>query len=650
MPDSPPEQRPGIDRGTVTAVSAEELSAAGGANRAAAASPSDVWSWTESRYRKRAVALLFVNLLLYCGLCAFTHWLHVARLFEFEWSSYVEPLRFWGPQTQNLYDFVLFPISVDQTPIHGIVIGLLMAAIVAVPISVSLLYRLAAALPFCAAVFVFAHMPWMAITLAGSCILAAVRPFRMSFRYGSALLAMLPVLLYLYLATRGAAESMSASIPPERKLLQNYPWLLAILAACTMLALIIFIARIVHYRPGAVAPVIAVMFATPAILFHLYVGADQLTYRLLEADYGPRSPRFEPVQDATEAVLDLVRRRAEHGIDHDAQMAVLQALSSERPAEQLGAIRQRIAQQLLIRLLKSRHRAYDACRGFIADYPTSRYVPAVLFIQARALDTRLDEVRFLGDNVRRELYTDFPHVQSEPVWARLLTQYPDTPWALAAGLRVAQLRLRKGDAGGALAALNSVDAARRAVVAGRREPGRKGPVGPAGTALDFEPEPYLFEIDRLRELIEHNAAGGDPAEAVQPLQALAALDPHRPGYRDQLRRLASQYAGTRLHDNLVERWAGAATDRAERARLLEAYVAMADQYRDRDALPEALFELGDLEVQPPGVGAEKSRERGIARFQTIVDEHGGTCWARLAAERLLMLVPQSGATQPAGGP
>ncbi len=210
----------------------------------------DVWSWTARKYRIRASVLLIINFLLFCGLCVFTHWLHFAKLFDFTLPPYLEALRFWGPQTQNLSDFVLFPISVDQMPVYGVVIGLVVASLVAVPISVAIVYRIPAAVPFILAVAILAHLPWLAITLVGSCILAAARPFRMPFRYSSALLAMLPILLYLYMSTRGATETLGASISPERKLLLTGPWLLAILAACTMLAGIIFIARLVNYRPG----------------------------------------------------------------------------------------------------------------------------------------------------------------------------------------------------------------------------------------------------------------------------------------------------------------------------------------------------------------------------------------------------------------
>jgi len=594
----------------------------------------NVWSWTQRKYRVRAVLLLVLNLVLYCGLCIFTHWLHVGQPFQFTLSAYLEPLRFWGPQTQNLYDFILYPIRVDQTPVYGVIIGLLFAAIVAVPISVAILYRFRNALPFCAAVLVFAHLPWMALTLAGSCILASVKPFRMSFRYGSALLGMLPVLLYLYLATRGTTESLGASFSPERKLLLAAPWLLAILAACTMLAVIIFIARIVNYRPDAVSPVMAVMFATPAILFHAYIGVDELAYRVLEQEYGPRSKRFEPVQDASDRIRAYVHEWTNPDRAAEPQRATLLAIWGADPQEQ-AAVKHLISNRLFLELLHDRQAAYEACREFIADHPTSRFVPEVLYIQARALDTRLDELRLVGKSAQRELYTDFPHVQSEAVWTNLLTQYPHSPFAVAAGLRVAQLRLRRGDVDGALRALGQAIARAeektdpRALPSPRRE-----------TTLDFEPEPYVAEALRLRELILANR--DDPRYGVAPLCELAALDPHRPGYRDQLALLAARYPDSLLYDNIAVRWACAAPDRKQRAEKLAACI---ENFPDGDALPEALFQRAELETQTREPGEEAQRARGLARFRELATRFGHTEWGKRAAERLRMVEPRPSTTQ-----
>jgi hypothetical protein len=596
----------------------------------------DVWSRTSYKYCSRAGALLLVNLILFCGLCVFTHWLHMASALDFSPAAYYEPLQFWGSQTQNLYDFILFPISVDQTPIHGVVIGLLFAAIVAVPISVSILYRFHNALPFVAAVLVFAHLPWMALTLVGSCVLAAVRPFRMSFRFGSALVGMLPVLLYLYLATRGPGDPLAASISPERKLLLAGPWLLAILGACTMMAAIIFIARLVNYRPGAVAPVIAVMFATPAILFHAYVGVDELHYRVLESKYGPRSERFEPVQDATDTILALLHHWTTPGVDREPRRSALLAIWSADPEEQFG-LKQRISRRLLLDLMDDRREAFEACKNFIADHPTSRYVPNALFMQARALDTRLDERTLVGESAQRELYTGFPHVESEPIWTNLLKQYPNSPLAIAARLRVAQLRLRKGDADGAVAALTPPPVSADSARGPDTQPGERPLLHtqPPEASLGFEPDQDLFEAARLRELILANR--DDPQYGIAPLQALAGLDPHRRGYRDQLQRLAHQYRDSLLVDNLVVRWASATSDRTERAAKL---LACSARFPTGDALPEAMFELADLESQAFGPDDEARRNTGIARMREIVLRFGQSCWAQRARERLRILDPK----------
>lgn len=597
----------------------------------------DVWSWTERKYRIRATVLLLVNLVLFCGLCVFTHWLHVGRAFQFTVESYVRPFRFWGPQTQNLYDFLRYPVSVEQTPMYGVVIGLLVASIVAVPISVAIVYRLRCAVPFCAAVAIFAHMPWMALTLAGSCILASVPPFRMKFRYGSALLGLVPVLFYLLLATRGPTEEQSATISPEQMLLQIGPWLLAILAACLMLAIVIFMARVVNYRPGPIAPVMAVMFATPTILFHQYVGVDELAYRVLEVNYGPRAKRFEAVQDVTHEVVDFFLRQAERGFGGAARVAMLQALSSERPAEQIAAVKHRISNRLLLTLMRDRHEAYEACDEFLADHLESRYIPAVLFIQARALDTRLDELRFVRDKTQRELYTDFPHVQSESVWLSLLSEYPNSPLAIAAGLRVAQLRLRRGDAAGALDALERCTVVLDSPGAPATQMSESPLLQPQTpeVSLGFDPEPYRFEARRLHELIQANLHEVDETpRGIEPLRALARLDPHRPEYRDQLRRLAHRFQDARLYPNLVVRWATSHPEPSERTRLLRACVAA---FPDDDALPEALFQLGDLEAV--GGATPEARAAGRATLRRLVEDYPDTCWAELAAKRLRMLAP-----------
>jgi hypothetical protein len=594
----------------------------------------NVWSRVQPKYRVRAVVLLAVNILLFCCLCVFTHWLHVARAFDFSLASYLAPLKFWGEQTQNLNDFVLYPVNVEQTPMHGIVLGLLVASIVAVPISVAILYTFPFALPFIAAVLIFTHMPWMAFTLIWSCMLASVRPFRLSFRFGAGLVGMLPVILYLYLATRGTPQQVGTYASPDQSLALAAPWILAILAGCAMLGVIMLIAHLVRYRPDAIAPVMAVMFAAPAILFARYVGFDEVSYRVLELQYGPRSTCFAP--EVVEELSALLKAGFGDLIRDD----LLGALAGQ--TDSLAAVQQRVRHWLLKRFLSDRAAAYEACRRFIADHPQSRFVPNALYIQGWVLDLRLDVRGSLtaeAGGPRRELYSDYPHVQSEAAWRALLSNYPDSPLSCAARLRLAQLSLRRGEVDQAMALLAELrkSAIRRPqtqaatrriarVVLASREP---------ESSLGFEAEPFLREGRRLEELIAANR--DDPRYGTLPLKLLAELDPRRPGYRTQLLALAARYPDSLLYDNLIVQWAAAEPDRARRASLLE---ACANAFAGGDGAAEALFRLAELQIQWRGEDQQTRRLMGLANLRLLRERYPQTCWADEAAQRLQALQPR----------
>ena len=601
----------------------------------------DVWSRTQPKYHIRATILLLVNLLLYCGLCVFTHWLHFAKPFDFSLSSYLAPARFWGAQTQSLNDFITYPINVEQTPVHGVVLGLLLASMVAVPIVVSILYRFVSALAFVAAVLVLAHMPGMAVTLAGSCILASVRPFRMSFRFGSALLGILPVVLYLYLATRGETDQLVSYASPTEASLLAAPWVLTILAACVMTAIVLLISRLVNYRPGGVAPVVAVMFTAPLILFHVKVGPDEVAYRVLEAEYGPHSQRFEPVEpakDTSEKISVLIQQIAV-GTMKGTPFGPYHPDFLDLWGGNIDALKRPLWTRLLAEFLADRTDVYEACKRFIADHPNSRYVPNVYYIQARILDTRLDRRKFMQNPPRRELYSDFPHVQSAPAWSPLFTQYPESPLSIAAGLRLAQLHLRRGEIDQALERLNAVRQRGAATLdqLSTTQPARGLlHAAPPESSLEFQPKPCLFEAQRLHELVTANR--NDPRYGSGPLEELAALDPHRAQFHRQLLRLAARYPDSLLYDNLVVLWASTLPDQQLRAEKLEACTR---RFPSGDALPEAMFRLADLEIQALGSEDEPRRAGGIERMRALATRFPSTCWGQVAAERLELLEPRA---------
>jgi hypothetical protein len=245
---------------------------------------------------------------------------------------------------------------------------------------------------------------------------------------------------------------------------------------------------------------------------------------------------------------------------------------------------------------------------------------------------RLAERELESAEPRRELYSDFPNVQSEPSWATLFANYPNSPLAAAAGLRLAQLELRGGRTAAARRVLALVDQRGRER---RSVDGSDDSPESVEAGLKYDPAPYRTEARRLAELIELNRA--DPRFGDRPLIDLAGLDPRRSHYRDQLARLAQQYEAALLHDNLIVMWIGAATDLAER-RLL--YADFLERTPGGDARPEALLRLAEIELQLPEGPDGDARARAALRLRAIGKDHPGTVWAEDAL-RLLEVIART---------
>jgi hypothetical protein len=618
-PPEPPDGSPPPDPPRPDGASAGEPRGVAGRRRSEAPYL-DVWSRTEPKYRVRAILLLFVNLGLFCGLCVFTYWLREARLFDFSWDSFVAPAAFWNPNAPSLDDFLTEPISVERTPLHAIVLGLLFGALITVPICIAILYRFPFCLPFVAAVVIFAHMPWFALMLLAGCTLASVRPLRLSFRYGSALVGLLPVLLYLLVAGGRTDATVSASSPAHLTLL-SAPWLLAILAAAAMMAVILQFARLVNYRPGTVAPAVAVMFATPVLLFHAGVGVDELDYRVLERRYGPHSELFAPQQDARPMLFALLRRIVNDPDLLERYESDVLSLSRGEPL----ANPRRLLNYFTLDFQRERSEAYEASRKFVHDYPTSRYVPCVLYLQALVLDTRLDEQQLHRRAPVRSLYSDFPHVQSHELWSELLRRGDSPALMSVAALRSAQHLLRAGQVDAAVAALQTglgADSPETRSAAGR-------PPRPEDS-LHVETDAFRLEARRLLELIEANRGVDGAGDAA--LVELASLDPRRPTYSEQLLNLISGAVAAPLYDNLLVLFANGLPDGAERATAL---ARLAERLPRGDAASEALYRLANLELQAATQqGDPTARRRAIAHLEQVRRLAPQSVWAT-QAERLL---------------
>lgn len=596
--------------------------------------PKDVWSRSGSKYRIRSVVLLAVNVLLFSGVGMFAYWIRSGELFAPAREGYSDILLATftgvGEASVSLGSLLAGPVGVENVPMMIPIVGFLMAALIAIPILVAILYRFWSSIPFIAVVGFIAVMPWLAITLLGSCILASVRPFRTRFRFMSALIALIPTIVYLVLAWNGTHETVVGKIDPVDGIKYVAPWVLAIVAAACVFAVVLSIAEFVDYRPGAVTPLLAIMFGLPVVLFEYHVGRDELYYRLLEQ----LDRSYFAEVDATLSWEQAARRRWEtHPLPRPSWEAVRQVEAEKWQMELASDITPYESE-----LVRHQVELASRCDWFHKQFPDSRYTPNALFLKARALDRRVDLLEFRRSKWIR-FYDEFPSVASQETWRMILRNRPDTLLGAVARERLAHIEAREGYVDRAVDRLAEVLArydGRRQGAAENKNTSqasdtlesvleRESPE----TSLRLSAERLVLQAHQLYDLLTKNR---DPLYDYVPLTGprrsearlwfgLLDLDPRHGSYVRSLKRLSAAYPNAQIEDNIQLEIAKATSDPAERISLLEKLLA---RFPSRDAAAEALLRLS-LSYRQNGQ-LQQSREVA-ARLTT---RYPRSIWARQA--------------------
>ncbi|MFQ5412979.1 MAG: tol-pal system YbgF family protein [Phycisphaerae bacterium] len=602
----------------------------------AAAPLKDVWSRSGSKYRVRAVVLLGINVLLFAGVGSFAFWLRSGEVFAPTMPAYGDELahafRVGGEHGITLVSLLVSPINVQDVPMHPLIVGLLIAALISIPILVAILYRFWSSTAFIAVVGFIACMPWLAVTLIGSCIIASVRPFRLSYRFVSALLALLPAVLYLILAFRGGmADDITGRIDPVGQIKFIAPWVLAIVAAAVVFAVVLTLAKVVDYRPGAITPLLAAMFGLPVGLFERFVGRDELYYRILESTY---DAYFADVDTTVGLGIAAERAWLAHPIPRPSYDQVMEGVKQKWQfalAADLGAWPYRSE------LARHQQELAARCDRFCIRFPDSRYAPNVLFLKARTMDMRVDPVEFRRTRWIR-FHDDFPCAASRQTWRMVVENRPDSPLAAVGLLRLAQLDARAGDIARAVERLGVLCA--RFEVGGSRGDTMGAPLATATPTAVLERDPPEASLHiplarvvlHARQLLNLIDANRDPVYGYDPLSGsrfdtryprfgMLDLIPRHEGYARNLQILKDAYPRCQLADNLDLEIAKAATTLPERIQRLERCVAASPP---GDAMPEALFRLGVAYLSANRV------DRADAQFDRLLAAHADTVWARQA--------------------
>ena len=600
--------------------------------------PRDVWYWTRPKYRWRAIGLLLLNAVFFAGLGCFTFWLRTGDYTPFTgpsyWDMWVQAFNPTGQQQVTLLHFLRHPIPANQVPLMMVIIGLVLASMTAIPICVSMLYRFPFSLIFTAIIAFVAVFPWLAITVTFCCWLARWERLQFSFRLATGLISLLPLVAYYALATQGFTDR--EHLTPLEAAMLYVPWVLAITGACLIMAIVLIIARVVNYRPGAIAPTMALMFATPVVLFELHVGRDELYYRLLESTYGPGSrTHFVDLLDFREVTTTLAEERFERLNDPAASFeGVLEQTRIDlqvrfaaggTPPEVLDLLRARIALQ--------QYQAQRACEAFRRQFPNSRYLPNVLYLQGQATDTRFDEtLRLFKDAIEIRYYQDFPAEASREVWQELATNHPDSPLALAARYKLALLSARAGEVDQAIAYLDDLLREHQARQAAATQP--EAPRGflekpPAASTLIVDFDTVVLDARQLRDLLVENR---DPQQNDAALRELLSFNPHHRLYPQNLERLLREmperYPLSPLRDNVMVLVARAQPSRSVRIERLQECIATLQGRSDSDALPLARYELGRAYLEDNRIADARQM------FEQVRANHPNSPLASEAARRL----------------
>jgi len=549
--------------------------------------------------RWRTGLFLSINLAGFLLVNAF--WLYLS---SGKWADF-SPAAYHRSLATPLGQVLIRPLSVFTHPWMILVLGLLLGVVV----------RLLVAGAFVSIIAVFGHAPVLAVAVGIGCLLAARTPLRSDMPFLAALLGLLPVAVYLYLF---AFLGTDAAALAGQQLVLSLPFFVGGVGAILSAAVVLALARVTGFRPGAIWPVLAVLLAAPAAMFYTRIGVDELQYALISDELAWSDEIFSPV---------LLR---DWRLRHDAAGLTL------------AKLKVRIEGQLAQR----RHELARRCEAFVARFPASRRVPAILWLQAQALSLQLHAPGLELETPVVRFSASYPSQASAEIWRRLVTEYGQAPHAALARVRLGVMALRARQVDRAEKLL------REAIRQLRSE--LSSMVNRRARATEFSlffpppqqpPQAYYSEMllaaERLIWLIERNDLLTDPP-AAEATAAYLQANPHQLDYRQRLGRLAETYEGTKMGDNLKLAVALATPNLYERAEML---ILLAEDERTDSAI-EANYHLGHLALrtrEAPALGLVEKLKSPREYFQLVVAAPKNP-WQELAAFHLAALKTAQTAT------
>lgn len=433
-------------------------------------------------------------------------------------------------QTFNLKplgEWFLFPLDIYHWPTMVVVWGLLLGITISVPLAISQRWGVRFGVLFAAATVLMGHLPFGAVLLFA--LMWVLRPPAFTEPSGWVRPTVTTMVLMLYLV--GSCFTARQFIPPEAKT----TWLLTpTLIAMAVCLVVLSLASVVppHSQKKFWALLLGMLVAgggVALLLFMLSGGDEALDFAYFDRTYGRLSGNFR-----SEDAEPLARDTAENTDEENVKWA---ALAVSIDAGELPALR---------------HRIVSACIKFITNHPDSSNIAVVQFIQARAMDMRMD----LSAWQKRKYLHYYDDVtdrkgRSLPIWTKL-AGYSDRRIAVLGCYRAASYHAAKGEFDSALEFLRRLGDLPHAVLPLdqlltvqqllKLELNTNGP-----SRWEFDVYQTIIDSQRLTWTIRNNRSDENSNEA---LRIFLELDKRSPTYDAALSILLKKYPDAPIADNV----------------------------------------------------------------------------------------------------
>ena len=227
---------------------------------------------SEPFWRGRNLRRFLLVLIPFALTCVLLYKMLSGQWFDFYPSTY---------GTWSLGGSFLFPLSIFQIPQQVLILGLLLSLLVIVPIFAAQIFGVAPATFFIACVFWLGHLPILSIFLAGAVILAGSLRLLKRSRFYAGLLALVPLLIYLFLTVQIAqawcVAAYTPAVGPVPSLLPNLgiylvsPLVLYVLGPVFMFLLFLAGLPRVQWRSGFYSLVVVGVVVAVYLIISVFV-------------------------------------------------------------------------------------------------------------------------------------------------------------------------------------------------------------------------------------------------------------------------------------------------------------------------------------------------------------------------------------------